>query len=61
MVLNDVKEEKGGSAGAELRPLPSSSLDYAYTNEQGQPETIQRCKTVHITIKAILEKIWEEH
>ena len=59
MVLNAVKEEKGGFA--ELRPLPSSSLDYAYTNEHGQPETIQRCKTVHKTIKAILEKTWEEH
>ena len=32
-----------GSVGDELRPLPSSSLDYAFTNTEGKPETVQRC------------------
>ena len=39
MVLNDVKEGgSGGSVAAELRPLPSTSLEYVYTNEHGQPQ-----------------------
>ena len=55
MVLNDVKEGgSGGSVAAELRPLPSSSLEYVYTNEDGQPQTIQRCDTfIRINLPAL--------
>ena len=48
MVLNDAKEKQGGSV--ELRPLPSSSLEYAYTDEQGQPQKILRCHILYLYI-----------